>query len=133
MEVMLTGLNAPVGAMVIMDAGVATEANLAWLAKHGYRYLVVRRAGAWHFDEAQAVTINTACGEPIRLQKEMGEDGKEVRWYCHSAGREAKETAMTAHFTQGFESGLQKIADGLLEPRAEKRHDKLLERISRLK
>ena len=133
LEVMLTGLNAPVGAMVIMDAGIATEANLAWLAKHGYRYLVVRRAGARHFDEAQAVTINTASGEPIRLQKEMGEDGKEVRLYCHSAGREAKETAMTARFTQGFEAGLQKIADGLLKPRAEKRHDKLLERIGRLK
>ena len=133
LEVMLTGLNAPAGAMIIMDAGIATEANLAWLAEHGYRYLVVRRAGARQFDETQAVTINTAGGEPIRLQKEMGEDGKEVRLYCHSAGREAKETAMTARFTQGFEAGLQKIADGLLKPRAEKRHDKLLERIGRLK
>jgi len=133
LEVMLTGLNAPAGAMIIMDAGIATEANLAWLAEHGYRYLVVRRAGARQFDETQAVTINTAGGEPIRLQKEMGEDGKEVRLYCHSAGREAKETAMTARFMQGFEAGLQKIADGLLKPRAEKRHDKLLERIGRLK
>jgi hypothetical protein len=133
LEVMLAGLNAPAGAMVIMDAGIATEANLLWLAEHGYRYLVVRRAGARQFDEAQAVTIETAGGEPIRLQKETSEDGKEVRLYCHSAGREAKETAMTARFAQGFEAGLQKIADGLLKPRAEKRHDKLLERIGRLK
>ena len=36
---MLAGLNAPTGAMVIMDAGIASEANLAWLAEHGYRYL----------------------------------------------------------------------------------------------
>ena len=133
LEVMLTGLNAPTGAMVIMDAGIATEANLLWLAKHGYRYLVVRRAGARQFDEARAITIETAGGEPIRLQKEISENGKEVRLYCHSAGREAKETAMTARFAQGFETGLQKIADGLLKPRAEKRHDKLLERIGRLK
>lgn len=133
LNVMLTGLNAPAGAMVIMDAGIATEANLAWLAEHGYRYLVVRRAGARQFDEAQAITIETAGGEPIRLQKETSEDGKEVRLYCHSTGREAKETAMTARFAQGFEAGLQKIADGLLKPRAEKRHDKLLERIGRLK
>jgi transposase len=133
LEVMLAGLNAPAGAMVIMDAGIATEANLAWLAKHGYRYLVVRRAGARQFDGTRAVTIETAGGEPIRLQKEMSEDGKEVRLYCHSAGREAKETAMAARFAQGFEAGLQKIADGLHKPRAEKRHDKLLERIGRLK
>jgi len=133
LEVMLTGLNAPAGAMVIMDAGIATEANLVWLAEHGYRYLVVRRAGARQFDETQAVTITTAGGEPIQLHQEMSDDGKEVRLYCHSAGREAKETAMTTRFMQGFEAGLQKIADGLLKPRAEKRHDKLLERIGRLK
>ena len=133
LERMLTGLNAPTGAMVIMDAGIATEANLAWLVEHGYRYLVVRRAGARQFDDTSAVTIHTANGEPIRLHKEMRDDGQEVRLYCHSAGREVKETAMTSRFTQGFEAGLQKIVDGLLKPRAEKRHDKLLERIGRLK
>jgi transposase len=133
LEVMLTGLNAPAGAMVIMDAGIATEANLAWLVEHGYRYLVVRRGGARQFDETRSVTIETAGGDPIQLQKEISEDGKEVRLYCHSAGREAKETAMVARFAQGFEAGLQKIADGLLKPRAEKRYDKLLERIGRLK
>ncbi|MFZ2980639.1 MAG: IS1634 family transposase [Sphingobium sp.] len=133
LEVMLTGLNAPAGAMVVMDAGIATAANLLWLTEHGYRYLVVRRGGARQFDGARAVTIETAGGWPIRLQKEWSEDGKEVLLYCHSEGREAKETAMVARFAQGFEAGLQKIADGLLKPRAEKRHDKLLERIGRLK
>src|SRR5487761_2264517 len=133
LEAMLAGLDAPAGAMVVMDAGIATEANLVWLAKHGYRYLVVRRGGARQFEEARAVTIETAGGDPIQLQMERGEDGKEVILYCHSAGREAKETAMVARFAQGFEAGLQKIADGLLKPRAEKRHDKLLERIGRLK
>ena len=133
LEVMLTDLNAPVGAMVIMDAGIATEANLVWLTEQGYRYLVVRRGGARQFEEAKAVTIETAGGDPIRLQREVSEDGKEVRLYCYSAGREAKETAMVARFAQGFEAGLQKIVDGLLKPRAEKRYDKLLERIGRLK
>ena len=133
LEVMLTGLNAPAGAMVVMDAGIAAEANLVWLAEHGYRYLVVRRGGARQFEETQAITIETAGGNPIRLQKEIGEEGKEVRLYCHSAGREAKETAMVTRFSERFEAGLQKIVDGLLKPRAEKRYDKLLERIGRLK
>lgn len=130
---MLTGLGAPTGALVIMDAGIATEANLAWLVEHGYRYLVVRRAGARQFDDTQAVAIETAGGQTLRLQKELSENGQEVRLYCHSPGREAKETAMVTRFTQGFETGLQKIAEGLLKPRSEKRHDKLLERIGRLK
>jgi hypothetical protein len=79
------------------------------------------------------VAIETAGGESLRLQKVLSEDGKEVQLYCHSLAREAKETAMVARFAQGFEAGLQKIVDGLQKPRAEKRHDKLLERIGRLK
>ena len=122
---------------VIMDAGgfatEATEDNLAWLVKHSYRYLVVRRGGARQFDAAQAVTIETAGGESLRLQKEVSEDGKEVRLYCHSEGREAKETAMMERFCTAFEAGLQKIADGLNKPRGKKRRDKILERIGRLK
>ena len=133
LEGMLSGLGAPPGALVIMDAGIATEANVAWLAEHGHRYLVVRRGGARQFDDTHALAIETAGGETVRVQKELSEDGKEVRLYCHSTGREAKETAMVTRFTQGFEAGLQKIADGLQNPRAEKRYDKLLERIGRLK
>jgi transposase len=130
---MLRGLRAPPGALVIMDAGIATDANVAWLVERSYRYLVVRRGGARQFDETQAVAIATASGETIRLQKELSADGQEVRLYCHSAGREVKETAMVTRFAQGFEAGLQKIVDGLQKPRAEKRHDQLLERIGRLK
>jgi transposase len=133
LEDMLTGLAAPAGALVIMDAGIATEANLARLIERGYRYLVVRRGGARQFDEGCAVRIETAGGETLQLQKEISEDGKEVRLYCHSAGREMKEAAMVARFAETFEAGLQKIKDGLQKPRAEKRHDKLLERIGRLK
>lgn len=130
---MLTGLNAPPGAMVIMDAGIATEANLVWLVEQGYRYLVVRRGGARQFDDTRAVAIETAGGETIRLQKEISEDGAEVRLYCHSIEREAKESAMMTQFSQRFEAGLQRIAAGLQKPRTGKRYDKLLERIGRLK
>jgi len=133
LEVMLTGLDAPPGALVIMDAGIATQPNLAWLVTHGYRYLVVRRGGVRQFDEAHAVSIETAGGETLRLQKEVSADGKELQLYCHSAGREAKETAMMTRFCQAFEAGLTKIVEGLHKPRAEKRHDPLLERIGRLK
>lgn len=133
LEGMLTGLDAPPGALVILDAGIATEANLAWLVERGYRYLVVRRGGARQFDDTQAIAIETAGGDSLRLQRVVSEDGKEVFLHCHSPGRDAKETAMVKRFGDAFEAGLQKIADGLGKPRAEKRHDKLLERIGRLK
>ncbi|WP_342455466.1 IS1634 family transposase, partial [Aquabacter sp. P-9] len=133
LEGMLEGLDAPRGALVIMDRGIATEANVGWLVEHGYRYLVVSRGGARQFDETQAIRIETAGGDPLRIQKEISEDGKEVRLYCHSLGREKKESAMVERFATGFENGLKKIVDGLAKPRGEKRHGKLLERIGRLK
>lgn len=133
LEVMLTGLAAPRGAMVIMDAGIATEDNIGWLVAQGYRYLVVKRGRTRQFDAADSISIETAAGETVRIQKEISADGKEARLYCHSAGREMKEIGMLARFTAAFEQGLQKMADGLQKPRAEKRLDKLTERLGRLK
>jgi transposase len=130
---MLAGLGAPAGALVIMDAGIATEANIAWLVEHKYRYLVVRRNGTRQFYQDQSVAIETASGETVRLQKKLSEDGKEVLLYCHSTGREAKETAMFKQSSERYVAGLQHIVDGLQKPRAEKRYDKLLERVGRLK
>jgi hypothetical protein len=60
-------------------------------------------------------------------------DNKEVRLYCHSEQREQKEQGINQRFCERFEVGLQKIADGLSKPRAEKRLGKLQERIGRLK
>jgi len=36
---MLTQLSAPKGAPVVMDAGIATDANLRWLRQEGYHYV----------------------------------------------------------------------------------------------
>jgi hypothetical protein len=129
---MLAGLAAPAGALVIMDAGIATAANLAWLVAQRYRYLVVRRGGQRQFDASQAVSIETANGETVQLQQELSADGKEVLLYCHSQRREAKEAAIMARFAQRFEAGLAKIAAGLQQPRGAKRRDRLLARIGRL-
>ena len=52
---MLQGLKAPAGALVAMDRGIATEANLIWLRENGYRYLVVSRGWDRHFDARQAI------------------------------------------------------------------------------
>lgn len=78
-QVMLRGLGAAVGAMVILDRGIATPANLTWLVDNGYRYLVAQRGGTRQFDPGAAVTIDTASGEPIRLQKVLSDDGQTVQ------------------------------------------------------
>jgi hypothetical protein len=132
LEEMLQGLDAPVGALVIMDRGIATEANINWLIEHHYRYLAVSRERTRQFDSAQSVDVATASDQTVQLQRVVSDDGSEVRLYCHSEARQEKETAMTDRFIQTFEAGMAKLAAGLLKPRGEKNRDKLLQRIGRL-
>ena len=133
MEGMLKMLDAPMGAMVIMDRGIATETNIAWLVEHKYRYLVVSREQGRQFDENQAVETTTASEEIVRMQRVVSEDGSEVRLYCHSEQRQDKESAMSKRFIERFEKGVAALAAGLTKPRCEKKIDKLWERIGRLK
>ena len=133
LEEMLIGLAAPAGAMVIMDRGIATAANLVWLVEHGYRYLVVSRERERRFDADRAMTLLSAGEEPIQVVRELSADGQEVRLHCHSPGREMKETGIMERFCTRFEAGLTKLANGLTTPRGEKRPDRIQERIGRLK
>jgi transposase len=133
LEETLTGLDAPKGAMVIMDRGIATEANIIWLKDHGYRYLVVSREQSRRFDPDQATETTTSSDETIQLQRVLADDGKEVRLYCYSEKRQEKESAMTKRFSERFEQGLTKLAEGITKPHGTKNRDKLLEKIGRLK
>ena len=130
---MLSGLGAPAGALVIMDRGIATAANLEWLKTQGYRYLVVSRELERRFDAAAAESLTTASGDTIRLVREVSADGQEVRLLCHSPGRAQKETGIMERFCGRFEAGLTKLAQGLSTARGEKHPDRILERIGRLK
>src|ERR1019366_7421284 len=133
LEDMLKGLTAPKGALVIMDAGIATAANIAWLKKQEYHYLVVSRERGRQFDPDQAVDTLTASNETIQLQRVLNADGTEVRLYCHSTGRDTKETAISGRFVTRFETGLAKLAAGLDKPRAQKKLADIQQRIGRLK
>jgi len=133
LETLLQDLNAPPGALVVMDAGIATEANIQWLSTTGYGYLVVSRERSRQFDADAAISLETAAQATVRCQKVVAEDGQEVRLYCHSPGREQKEQAMAERFASRFETQLNALNEGLQRPRTEKRPAKLWERIGRLK
>ena len=94
---------------------------------------MVSRERERQFDPAAALEIATAGGDPLQLQLVPDESGQEVRLYCYSAARAEKENAITRRFAERFETGLQKMAAGLAQPRGEKRLAKLHERLGRLK
>ena len=130
---MLSALQAPKGALVVMDRGIATQDNITWLAAQGYRYLVVSRERKRTFDLASAMTVTTATQQPVHLHKVLSEDGQEARLYCYSEAREQKEKAIAERFAKRFENALTTLSEGLSRPRTQKRIDKIWQRIGRLK
>ncbi len=132
LQLMLEGLETPKRAMVIMDRGIASQANIDWLVEKQYRYLVVSRERARQFTAEQAVPVSSASRQTMQIQRVLRENGFEVRLYCHSQQRQEKEDAMNGRFIKRFEAGLQKIAESLTKPGGTKKRDKVLQRIGRL-
>ncbi len=129
---MLTGLGAPLGATVVMDAGIATEANLTWLRAQGYHYVVVSRLRERQFDPALATEVQSAGKVTIKLQRVLDEQGHALL-YCHSPAREQKDRAIDHTKAAGFEAVLQKLVAGLGKPRATRDVAKIMERLGRAK
>ena len=133
LEAMLAELGATAGTNVVMDAGIATQANLAWLTQAGYRYVVVSRKRERRFDPEQASLVQTASGMPVQVQRVDDLDTGETLLYCYSPARADKDRAIDTTKAAGFETALQKLADGLAKPRGSKDPAKLHERIGRAK
>ena len=115
-----------------MDAGIATEKNIAWLRNHGYRYLVVSRQRARLFDPERATAIETRSHHKVHLHRVVDEDQGEVRLYCYSEARAKKEEGISKRFAARFEGALQKLHEGLSRPRTRKGLAHVWQRIGRI-
>lgn len=121
----LHGLVAPAGALVVMDRGIATEENVAWLRAQGDCSLVVSRERRRQFDARDAMDLHTAGGKRVAVQRLEDTEAGEVRLYCYSESRARKEESVNARFAQRFEAALQARHAGLSRPRTTKRIDTL--------
>ena len=130
---MLTGLGAPSRATVVMDAGIATEANLKWLRAEGHDYVVVSRLRERQFDPEGATEVRSAGNVTIKIQRVIDEQGHALL-YCHSPAREQKDRAIDAAKAAGFEAVLLELVAGLSKPRGlPKDVAKIMERLGRAK
>jgi transposase len=129
----LTGGHTDNAPTVVLDAGIATEENIAWLVAQGYRYLVVSRKRQRQFDPDQARLIKHEGDLTIRAERVVNADTGEVELYCHSSQREKKEQGIAELFAKRFETALQRLAEGLHKKGATKRYEKVLERLGRLR
>ena len=128
----LKRLEVPADALIVMDCGAATEENLKWMRQHGYRYLAVSRERTRRFDADSAQCLRTASGQQVHVQLVSSEDGAEVRLYCYSEARQAKEQAMVQRAVRRFEKALKDLHEGLSRPRTHKKLERIWQRIGRL-
>ena len=130
---MLEALGAPPGSRVVLDWGIATQEQVTWLSEHGYRYIVVSRERRRRFDAEAATAHRTRRGGTVHLEKVADPEGGEVRLYCYSEERAAKERGIAERFAARFERDLKALHDGLSRPRTQKKPDKIWQRIGRLR
>jgi hypothetical protein len=122
--------------IVVLDAGIATEANLALLKAKQYSYMCVSRKGLnkYQIDATQSqVIVKDNKGQSITLQKVKMEDSDDQYMLVNSEAKAQKEKSMNDQFKQRFETGLQQILESLTKKSGIKTIEKVAERIGRIK
>ena len=124
---------------VIMDAGIATEDNLAELRKRGYHWITVKRGGVKP-DQVDGVnardpdaTINTSSKHEVRVWRLSHDHENEAQLCIWSQARQEKDEAILAKKRERFEADLADLHKGLSKPRSTKKYDKVVERLGRLR
>ncbi len=120
LQAMPTALDAPPEAAVVLDRGLATEGNVAWLRER-------RRV----FDASRAVAIGTAGGQRALACAETDGNG-ETRLRCASAQRAEQERAMAGQAGARLETALRTLHEGLSRQGTTRRVEKVWQRIGRL-
>ena len=123
-------------ALVIIDAGIATDDNLKMIKDKGYDYLCVTRSSLKDYKieaGATTVTVTDNRGQKIELCKVKSDRNTDYYLKVESQTKEKKERSMNEQFQSRFEAGLHRIADSLTKKGGVKQEDKVYERIGRLK
>lgn len=122
--------------IVVMDAGIATEANLKILNQQKYQYLVVSRTKLKDYQilqQGKATCLLTKSKKLIRLTEVQSEKHTDRFFKVESLDKGLKEQGIKNRLEQGYEQQLQLIQKSLTKPRGIKKPDKVQQRIGRAK
>ncbi len=121
-------------AVVIIDAGIATQENLELIKAKGYDYVCVSRSKIkdYTINKDGAVRhLMTKENQLITLQKIEKKDDTDYILKVKSTGKQAKERSMKSKFEDRFLEEIKKIASSITKKHAVKKADKVNQRIGR--
>jgi hypothetical protein len=122
--------------IIVMDAGIATEANIQFLKDKKYDYLCVSRSNLKDYKadtHSRPVQIYDKKKQPIELLNVRVENDSDNYLWVKSEAKAVKENSMYDQFSQRFEEGLRGIHNGIISKGGTKKTNKVWERIGRLK
>ena len=130
LELMLNTLGSK-EAIVVMDAGIATEDNIEWLNDNNYKYLVISRKRKQELPDIEGVIVKNEPNNKVTTFLLKNE--KESELYCHSENMARRTTIMSEKYIERFIKELQKLSDGLTKKGSIKKYDRINQKIGRLK
>jgi hypothetical protein len=122
-------------AVVVIDAGIATEDNLKLLQEKGYDYVCVSRSKIKDYTVNPNGTIRhimTKDNQFITLQKVEKQKETDYILKVKSTGKQAKESSMKSKFENRFLEEINKINTSLTKKHGVKKADKVNQRIGRM-
>jgi hypothetical protein len=118
----------------VMDRGMTSAENLAWLQQTGRRYLIGTPKSELRKWARQIADSNDwqSVREGVEAKLCAGPDGQETFVVCRSVERRAKEQAMQVRFEKRIEQGLEKLGRRIDRARRALERGKLERQIGRL-
>jgi hypothetical protein len=123
-------------AVVVLDAGIATEENLKLIEAKGYKYLCVSRTKLKDYKyvpDRLTTLLDTKSNRTIRLRSITTQKNTDYYLEVKSPSKVKKEQGMKLQFEKRFEEELQKIHKALHSKGGVKKLDKVHQRIGRAK
>jgi hypothetical protein len=123
-------------AVVVVDAGIATEDNLAMLSENDFDYVCVSRSKLKNYrisSDCPPVEIEDRKKQKIQIQKVISDKYNDFFLKIESQAKRAKEVSMNNRFQEGLEKGLSIIEASLSKKSGIKTEKKVYERVGRLK
>jgi transposase len=123
--------------IVVIDAGIATEANLKMITGKGYDYVCVSRSSLKKYtvlEKVSPVVVYDHLKRPIELVEVQREATDESEYYLKvtSPRKALKESSMNKQFAIRYEEWLAQISKGITTKGGVKKYDKVNQRIGRL-
>jgi hypothetical protein len=121
--------------VVIMDAGISTDANLQAISAKEYDYVSVSRLQTKEFTKLSKnfTTIYDNRGNKIEVEKVSIENQEDSFLHIKSDEKRKKEESMDQKMSTRFEEQLNRLKDGLSKPRRMKKTKKVYEKVGVIK